>query len=277
MLTSTFIHIPGIGEAGERRLWRHGFLFWEDIMIAETGEVPLPLYRLKEALGDSERYLDAGDIGPFASALSSRLHWRFFPEFRHRAVYLDIETTGLGEPGDHITTIALYDGGRIRFYIYGINLDKFKHDITDYDLLITYNGKSFDLPFIERTLGVSLQQAHIDLRYLLRCLGYKGGLKGCERQMGIERGDLDGIDGYFAVLLWREYCCNHCPEALETLLAYNIEDVLNLEKLMVKAYNLSLRETPFAGVKDLPEVIEQVVSPFKPDMQLVRKIKEAFY
>lgn len=277
MLTSTFIHIPGIGEAGERRLWQHGLLAWEDVTAAEAEKVPLPLSRLEEALSDSRRYLDAGDIRPFASALSSRLYWRFFPEFRHKAVYLDIETTGLGEPGDHITTIALYGGGRIKLYIHGINLDKFKDDITDYDLLITYNGKSFDFPFIERTLGVSLQQPHIDLRYLLRGLGYKGGLKGCERQMGIDRGNLDGIDGYFAVLLWREYCCNHCPEALETLLAYNIEDVLNLEKLMVKAYNLSLRETPFAGVKDLPEVIEQVVSPFKPDMQLVRKIKEAFY
>ena len=28
---------------------------------------------------------------------------------------------------------------------------------------------------------------------------------GCERQMGIDRGDLAEIDGFYAVILWNEY------------------------------------------------------------------------
>ena len=66
---------------------------------------------------------------------------------------------------------------------------------------MTYNGKSFDIPFIESHFGAKLTHAHIDLRYILASLGYRGGLKGCEKQLGIDRGDLKNVDGYFAVLL----------------------------------------------------------------------------
>lgn len=44
-------------------------------------------------------------------------HWRLFPDFRQRLVYLDIETTGMGSPADTITTIALYDGRTVRWYV----------------------------------------------------------------------------------------------------------------------------------------------------------------
>ena len=96
-----------------------------------------------------------------------------------------------------------------------------------------------------RLFGVPLDQAHIDLRYLLASLGYKGGLKGCERRLGLDRGDLADVDGYFAVLLWHDYRRRGNREALETLLAYNIRDVVNLEPLLIKAYNLKAAQTPF--------------------------------
>ena len=88
-------------------------------------------------------------------------------------------------------------------------------------------------PFLRDRLGCPLDQAHIDLRYVLASLGYKGGLKKCETALGIDRGDLDGVDGSLAVLLWEEYRKTGSPKALDTLLAYNIEDVVNLETLMV--------------------------------------------
>jgi len=43
-------------------------------------------------------------------------------------------------------------------------------------------------------------------------------LKFCEKALGLDRGDLDGVDGYFAVLLWRDYQKKHNEKALETLL-----------------------------------------------------------
>jgi uncharacterized protein YprB with RNaseH-like and TPR domain len=60
-----------------------------------------------------------------------------------------------------VTTVALYDGHSIRTYVRGRNLREFVHDVQTYRLLITYNGKSFDMPVLRRCLGCRLDQAHI--------------------------------------------------------------------------------------------------------------------
>ena len=87
--------------------------------------------------------LRAGDPAYFADALTPKLLWRLFADFRECAAYLDIETTGLGGPYDHITTAALYDGRKVFHYIYGDNLDLFARDLGKYKILITYNGDLF--------------------------------------------------------------------------------------------------------------------------------------
>ena len=85
------------------------------------------------------------------------------------------------------------------------------------------------------------------------------------------RGGLSDIDGYFAVLLWDEYQKNGNQKALETLLAYNIQDMLNLEALMVTAYNLKIKETPFyADQLPEPEIAE---NPLEADAGIVDRIK----
>ena len=136
--------------------------------------------------------------------LASNQSWRLFPEFRDTMAYLDIETTGLDRYYNTITTIALYDGQSIKIYVRGQNLEDFIEDIQKYKVIVSYNGKSFDVPFLEHYFNIRLDHAHIDLRYVFYSLGFKGGLKGCERQLGMDRGDLSDIDGFFAVLLWDE-------------------------------------------------------------------------
>ncbi|MCG8553437.1 MAG: ribonuclease H-like domain-containing protein, partial [Desulfobacterales bacterium] len=154
----------------------------------------------------------------------------------------------------------------------GQNLEDFIEDIQDYNVIVTYNGKAFDVPFIEGQFGIRMNHAHIDLRYVLKSLGYSGGLKRCEKALGLDRGDLDGVDGYFAVFLWHDYRQNNNEKALETLLAYNIEDVVNLETLMVTAYNMKLKDTPFRETHQLPlPKIPEL--PFKPDLQTIERIK----
>ena len=138
---------------------------------------------------------------------------------------------------------------------------------------MTYNGKCFDVPFIESYFGLKLYQVHIDLRYLLRSLGYTGGLKGCEKKAGIDRGHLEGVDGFFAVLLWEDYRRNKNQKALETLLAYNIQDVVNLERLLVLSYNLKLRDTPFAQSRQLPLSSDTEI-PFRADLETVERIRK---
>src|SRR5262249_50761743 len=129
----------------------------------------------------------------FADLLPGKEAWRLYRDFRTGCAFLDIETTGLGGPGDHVTTVALYDGLTLRTYVHGRNLHDFARDVAAYRLLVTYNGKTFDLPFLERAMGLRLTQAHIDLRYVLKALGVGGGLKECERLLGVERRETAGI------------------------------------------------------------------------------------
>jgi uncharacterized protein YprB with RNaseH-like and TPR domain len=176
---------------------------------------------------------------------------------------------------DYITTIALYDGESVRHYIQGDNLARFREDIMKFKVIVTYNGKCFDVPFINRYFNMALDKAHIDLMYVLRSLGYRGGLKGCEKQFGLDRGDLDGVDGYMAVLLWRDFEFNGNIRALETLLSYNTLDAVNLEMLMVRAYNLKVQETPFLATHELPEP-KAPENPFEPDPKTLGRIRERY-
>lgn len=275
MLEHTFCHIPGIGMKTEQKLWSAGITTWND------WSAKLPVRLSAATLVDAESILDAsqsalaGDPGFFTARLASSEPWRIFPHYRNRTAYLDIETTGLDDFAE-VTTIALYDGKNIFTYVNGRNLDDFIRDIFDYQVIVSYNGKSFDVPFLEKFFNIRLDHAQIDLRYVLARLGFKGGLKGCERSLGLHRGNLDGVDGYFAVLLWQLYKETGDERALETLLAYNIEDSVNLERLAVEAYNRNLRATPFAHQLALPH-IDPPPNPRQADHQLIDMLKREVF
>ena len=110
-------------------------------------------------------------------------------------------------------------------------------EIAEYDLVVTFNGKCFDLPVIYRSFpSISLPSAHIDLRFLLKRVGYRGGLKSIEKQLDISRTEgVIGLDGYDAVLLWKAYQCGD-ESALERLIQYNTADIVNLKPLMELGY-----------------------------------------
>ena len=120
-----------------------------------------------------------------------------------------------------------------------------------------------------------MDQAHIDLRYVLAGLGYKGGLKACERSLGLDRGDLAEVDGSFAVLLWNEYKRRQNAQALETLLAYNIRDVVNLEALLIEAYNRKVAAMPFGSSLVLAPA-PPPPEPFRAHEPTVRRLKAAY-
>ncbi len=246
MLVNTFIHIPGIGSVSEKKIWESNVFSWEN--SKDFSSIKLSNAKITDILTHAEKstiQLKGRNPNYFEKSLPSHQHYRLFPEFRDSCAYIDIETTGLST-SSQITTIAVYDGKEIKVYVQGKNLDSFVNDIQKYNVLITYNGRTFDIPFIESYFNIKLSHAQIDLRYILAHLGFKGGLKKCEKKLGLDRKELDGVDGYFAVLLWYEYKRRGNKKALETLLAYNIEDVINLETLMIKTYNLNIKDTPFS-------------------------------
>ena len=236
MLTSTFCHIPRVGQHFEAQLWARGIHAWQDVPTHPDAHcAALHAPQFAHHLAASHEALACHDARFFADALPGHLAWRLYPEFAADIAYLDIETTGMTGTHDHVTTIALFDGREMHYYVKDLNLERFLDDVQRYRVLVTYNGRQFDIPYLERFFKVRLPQAHIDLRFVLHRLGYKGGLKGCERQLGIARGDLDGVDGFFAVLLWRDFIRHDNPAALETLLAYNMADTANLATLLAMA------------------------------------------
>jgi uncharacterized protein YprB with RNaseH-like and TPR domain len=151
--------------------------------------------------------------------------------------YLDIETTGLTYSGCEITVIGIHlcRGGNADFIqLVGsdITADSILEALSGVDVIYTYNGSRFDLPFIRSQLGINLegQFTHHDLMYDCWRNNLFGGLKAVERQLGINR-ELKGVDGYEAVRLWWRYVDSFDLEALNTLLEYNKEDVINLKTL----------------------------------------------
>ena len=90
----------------------------------------------------------------------------------------------------------------------------------------------------------------------------------------MDRGDLSDIDGFFAVLLWDEYQLTGDQKVLDTLLAYNIQDTINLENLMVTAYNMKLKDTPFYETQMIAEPTLPV-NPYSVDLETVDKIKRS--
>lgn len=237
MLEATFIHCPGVGYKLEHRIWSAGARTWSDFLSspADLGIPPSRLDAVRRHVEMSVERLEAGDYAWFARQLAPRDHWRAYPNFKHRVLYLDIETTGEGGY-DTLTVAGVYNGTTVRQYIRGFDLEDFPEVFADAALLVTFFGSGFDLPFIRRAYGISLPQIHIDLCPLLKRLGYRGGLKKVEEALGIRRPqDVRGLQSYDAVLLWRAWERGD-RRALQRLLAYNAQDVLNLEALLEFAY-----------------------------------------
>ena len=151
--------------------------------------------------------------------------------------YLDIETTGLSPWDSNITVVGIHlcDGYDTRFIqLVGedITSERILEALEGVNVLYTYNGSRFDVPFIYCRLGINLAKlfSHRDLMYDCWRSNLYGGFKAVERQLGIQRG-LKDINGYEAVILWWRYVNDYDEDALATLLEYNKEDVLNLKAL----------------------------------------------
>jgi uncharacterized protein len=241
MLRNTFQHIPGLGERRERALWRRGIWTWDDLRAEprRSGLAPTLLADAQAMLQLSEEALGRGNLYFFAQLLPAAEHWRLYGDFQEMTAYLDVETGRLADGRQGITVVGLFDGRQFLSFVRGHNLHRLEEHLRRYDLLVTFNGKAFDLPLIERDLGIPIYQSQIDLRVFLQRLGYRGGLKRIERQWGIIREDgVAGLTGFDAVLLWERYRRGDAT-ALERLLAYNRADVVNLEVLLKQGYALA--------------------------------------
>jgi len=234
MLRHTYLHVPGVGEKRERDLWLRGFTDWEAFRLGHPSGAWRELILM---------HLDAERA---ARELPRREAWRLAKEFPGCTLFLDIETTGLSFEGDSVTCVGVSDGTMTRAYVRGRDLASFPEALEGIELLVTYNGSSFDIPILRNAFpAVDFDRFHhIDLRFPLHRLGVKGGLKGAERQLGIGRSDaIEGVDGFMAVQLWRAHRAG-TTTALDTLLRYCLEDVVNLKPLLALTFNRLIEGMP---------------------------------
>jgi uncharacterized protein YprB with RNaseH-like and TPR domain len=233
MIESSFCFLPRVGRKTERRWWRDGLTSWDDFLTAKSikglGENRKTIY--DRALEEAKHKRAENDARYFGVHLPAHEHWRLYEWLRPRTVYLDIETNSFGQ----VTVVGLYGQSRYTSLIRGESLDaRSLHEaLRGYDLLVTFNGSGFDLPMLLAAFpDLPLDQPHLDLCTIGRQLGYRGGLKTIELQLGLQREpQLHGMTGSDAVLLWNRWRHRRDQTARTRLLAYNQADCTNLEPL----------------------------------------------
>lgn len=267
MLQQTFLHIPGIGRETEREMWLHGIRSWDD---ADRFEKRFGILgaRLQQRLDDyiprSRQAVRDKDAQFFQRLSELGEAWRVFPEFADQCVYLDIETTGLSTVFDSVTVVGLYDGRKYDVFVQGNNLDQLQKALKRYSVVVTFNGAGFDLRFLRSAFPeITFPPIHIDLRWVCRRLGYRGGLKEIERQFGLVRKEsISEVSGYDATVLWAKHLRGD-KTAFDQLIEYNTADVVHLKALMEICYDRLTEQTSeflkggiapiFTGVAELPK------------------------
>jgi len=142
--------------------------------------------------------------------------------------FLDIETSGFY--GD-VTVVGIYNGEETVSLIRGFNLDRHNLEkaMSKAKAMVTFNGQCFDIPVLKRYFNVDFNIPHIDLRFVGQKLGYTGGLKKIEKEIGISRPDeVADVSGAEAVHLWNMWKSTNKPHYLDLLVQYNREDIVNL-------------------------------------------------
>ena len=176
---------------------------------------------------------------------------------------LDIETTGLDPSRNKFILGGLFDiqtGTMHQFFAENRGeekqaLEEFYQLLSGFDMVITYNGKHFDMPFIARRMkahGIGVKQLHDDmpsdaaslLPYNLDLYLVVNGhspikkfvpnlkQKTVENYMGLWQSRDDEISGAESVELYNRFEKSGDPELEAKILLHNSDDVLQLARLI---------------------------------------------
>ena len=235
MITNSFIFLERIGDKLEQNIWKNGICNWDSFLKRNSIKGlsrHRKLYYDRKIL-NARKALYNLNSSYFLDLLPQSEMWRLYNFFKEDSVFLDIETTGLSKNEDDITVFGLYDGINTKLMIKGINFDyhSLKKELQKYKLIVTFNGASFDLPFIEKRYPSLLPKIpNFDVKSVTERLGLKGGLKNIEKSLGIKRSDIvDKFYGGDALTLWRMYRATGDDYYLNLLVEYNEYDIINLK------------------------------------------------
>lgn len=170
----------------------------------------------------------------------------------NKTVFLDTETTGLaGGAGTYVflAGVGYFEGDRFcvrQYFMRDFNeeralLSALNDLLTNFKAVVTYNGKTFDLPlmksrYIMAGMKMSLEDPyHFDLLYPARRL-WKKRLESCSLST-VEREILkvsrdDDVPGYLIPEIYFKYLRTKDARALKQVFEHNLQDILSLVALV---------------------------------------------
>lgn len=188
----------------------------------------------------------------YNSIIEPRLNiFDYFPE--NNICFIDIETTGFSRKYNQIYLIGLVyyhteenNWQLVQFFANNLNEEKeilssLNDIISKFDLIITYNGDSFDLPFIKYRMkyyqmknkisGINTFDIYREIRNNNSYLGLENlKLKTVEKSLGIYREDMysgkDCIDFYF------QYIETRNNDFKNNILKHNYDDLYYLLEII---------------------------------------------
>ncbi|HTL50981.1 MAG TPA: ribonuclease H-like domain-containing protein [Planctomycetota bacterium] len=296
MLRKTFLCFPGITPALERRLWNAGVSSWDELPSqTAAGILKEDHAALCAMIPEFDRRLGLGDAEFFERRLKGAQKLRLVHDFHANMAAVDIETSGIVIEAGITTLVGICTPDGLHCFLADSDLGDAPALLSRHPVIVTFNGSRFDLPILRKEFGgpwgyaglkreqthwgggeptlfadlpaPPAAQAHIDLMHAMREIGFRGGLKKIEKQVGLKRPDgIDGYDGYQAVQTWRQWAAerphaeDETLDALKQLIAYNLYDCANLLIMARFAFNdlVSKNDYPFRRFDD--------VSPFFEDL-----------
>ncbi len=167
-----------------------------------------------------------------------------------KVLFLDIETCGLRNIPLFLIGVAYFNTKEFSFLqMFARDYDEerpllsfFNRFLAYYDLLVTYNGKTFDIPFIlsrgvENRVFINSEKKHLDLLIEVRKY-WKGTLPDCRLQtvekniLGVNRsGDIPGAD---IPRVYHEYLHSRDATDILRVLDHNIRDIISMIDILVR-------------------------------------------
>ncbi len=238
--------LKGVGHAKETKLKGEGYQTLRDLVEHDT-------YRWEAAR--ICKLLDDKDY----STLSKYISTVFFPSHtlntlcmsardQEDLLFMDIETLGLDGVPLILIGVARASGNKVetvQFLLRNLNEEKtvlncFSSLTHEQTLLVTFNGRSFDAPFIRRRmkhhhLDYCEPAAHLDLLYPSRS-NWRSQLPNCQLQtlekylFNMERAD--DVPGHLVPDYYRTYLKEDNIGPLVPILEHNRDDVVTLVRLL---------------------------------------------
>jgi len=223
--------LDSIGNKKQDIIYSGGIRTWQDFLDAK--KIPgisakrKILYDLK--IRALQKAIQERNIELIKKMLPRKDYWRLYHLMLDKTLFLDIETS---EYYGDITIIGMFsrqmDEPIIMVANHNLDEELFFRILSSHDIIVTFNGSSFDIPIIENFFRRKISLLHIDLRHLCARLGLNAGLKVIEKMLGIERKHSCPDP----VLYWDMWMATRSEEYLNKLVEYNKEDVMNLVHVM---------------------------------------------